>query len=251
MKIKEIIKNAETIVVASVLLTILLIALFCFVFSHNYFVLLGGSLLVFFLSCCWYYGWPFLIVILIPFIPLLFLWDICFIHKNTKIQKYINNFTLNKPSRAVLILANFKRLSVDYFIKDNYSLKELKAIIEYINARKVDFSIYFKANRSDIIKIMANPEIREVYFIGHGATGSFQLDSDNIIYYEDFNDQKYYKDFVHQAHCGTKEGIPLREYIVPKENREGCFWKDKTITSKIIIKWFGKKTEEIKSKSNF
>lgn len=248
MKIKEIIKNSETIT-ASFLLFVLLIFILCyFINTHNFYILFVGFFIIFTLSCYLYYGWLFLIVILIPVIPLPFLWNICFVHKNGKIKKYINQFTLNKPSRAVMILADFKWLSTDYFLKDNYSLKELKAIIEYINIRKVDFSIYFKASRSDIIKIMANPEIREVYFIGHGATDVFKLDSENIIYYEDFNDPKYYKDFVHQAHCGTKEGTPLREYIVPKENREECFWKNKTITSRTVIKWFNKKTEEIKNK---
>lgn len=148
-----------------------------------------------------------------------------------------------------MILASFKRLSVDDFVKDNYSLKELKAIIKYINIRKIDFSIYFNAPRSDIFKIMADSTIREVYFMGHGTTETFQLDGENTIYYEDFNNPRYYKDFVHQLHCGTKGGIPLREYVVPKENREECFWKNKTVTAKAIIKWFVKKAEEVKEKN--
>jgi len=249
MKFKEIIKNSETLIVASLLLVIFLVISFYFILTHNYLILYVGYFLLFLLSCYWYYDWPFLIVILIPFIPLFSLWNICFVHKNSKIKKYINQLTLNKPSQVAIVLASFKWFSVDYFVKDNYSLKELKAIIEYINTRKIDFSVYFEASRFDVFKIMSNSSIREVYFVGHGATDSFQLDDKNIIYYEDFNDSKYFKDFVHQVHCGTKDGIPLREYVVPKENQEMCFWKNKTITAKTVIKWFKTKTAELREKN--
>jgi hypothetical protein len=78
---------------------------------------------------------------------------------------------------------------------------------------------------------MSNSEIREVCFYGHGTSHMFQLSTNEMLYYCDFNNRgKYGKDFIHQIHCGTSHGKSLIDYVVPEENKIKCFFFRKSIT---------------------
>jgi len=69
-----------------------------------------------------------------------------------------------------------------------------------------------------------------------GSSHIFQLSIDEILYYCDFNNPKYKKEFVHQIHCGTTHGKSLVDYVVPLENRGSCFFFRKPINGFDILK---------------
>jgi hypothetical protein len=119
-------------------------------------------------------------------------------------------------------------------------------MIEYLKKKNQNFSFYTKAGFADVEKIMSDKNIKEVYFFGHGDSHTFQLNTDEVLYYCEFNDQeKYGKEFVHQVHCGTPHGKSLIDYVVPEENRSKCFFFDKSITGPEIIKEFKRRTVEL------
>ena len=91
---------------------------------------------------------------------------------------------------------------------------------------------------------MSDKSVREVYFVGHGSSHKFQLGTDDIVYYCDFIDAKYGKDYVHQVHCGTPDGKSLVDYVVPESNRSGCFFVRKLLTTGQIEKELKRRTKE-------
>jgi hypothetical protein len=113
-----------------------------------------------------------------------------------------------------------------------------------MDAKEQDFSFYPDADFNDVEKIMSDKTIKEVYFLGHGDSHSFKLNTDEILYYCDFNDPKYSKEFVHQVHCGTPHGKSLIDYVVPEKNRNKCFLFRKPIDSLDVKKEFKKKMNE-------
>ena len=95
---------------------------------------------------------------------------------------------------------------------------------------------------------MSDKNIKEVYFFGHGSSHVFQLNTDDILYYCDYNNNKYGKEYVHQVHCGTKDGKSLVDYVVPEENKKGCFLIRKSINGFDIVKEFKRKTKNLTNK---
>ena len=188
---------------------------FSLLFVHIFFVFLygifnfRGNFLIFFIA-------P-ITTILIPI-------------NNYFLKKYLRNFKQNVPAKTVIILGQSDFFKLEAWIKPNFFINEVKLLVRYLNTLKQDFSFYPKARIKDVEKIMSDKSIKEVYFFGHGDSHTFQLNTEETLYYCEFNDpEKYGKDYVHQVHCGTPYGKSLVDYVVPEENRSRCFFFRKTI----------------------
>lgn len=157
------------------------------------------------------------------------------------INRYLKKFKQNTPTEVAIILGYPNWLTLEGWLKPIFLKSEIKTLVQYLNIRKQDFSFYPKATLEDVEKIMVNKDIKEVYFFGHGSSHEFQLGTDTILYYCDFNDGKYGKQFVHQVHCGKPHGKSLVDYIVPEANKAQCFMFRKPINSRDIVKEFKRK----------
>lgn len=162
--------------------------------------------------------------------------------QNYRLRKYLKNFKQNAPTEVAIVLGRYDWFKLDAWLRHNFLKSEIKSLIKYLQAKKQEFSFYPDAAFRDIEKIMADRKIKEVYFVGHGDSHTFQLNTDDYLYYCDFNDPKYGKEFVHQVHCGTPDGKSLIDYVVPKENRPKCFFFRKPINSFDIEKEFKRRT---------
>ncbi|MFA6105338.1 MAG: hypothetical protein WC725_01915 [Patescibacteria group bacterium] len=159
------------------------------------------------------------------------------------IHKYINTFEQNIPAETVIVLGQSDWFKLEAWIKHNYLKSEIVALVELLKIEGKRFSFYTMANVKDIEKIMSDKSIKEVYFFGHGDSHVFQLSTDKIIYYCDYNDrEKYSKQFVHQVHCGDPDGKSLIDYVVPEKNQASCFHFRKSIDSNDILKEFKRRT---------
>jgi len=168
---------------------------------------------------------------------------------NYLLKRYLRNFKQNVPAEVVIILGQSDFFKLEAWVKPNFLKSEIVGLVKYLKAKNQDFSFYTKASLKDVEKIMSDKIIKEVYFFGHGDSHTFQLNTDEILYYCEFNDlEKYGKDFVHQVHCGTPYGKSLIDYVVPKENRSRCFLFRKTIRSADIEKEFKRMTKNILEK---
>jgi len=163
-----------------------------------------------------------------------------------QVRRYLRNFNLNKPKEVVVVLGHSDWSKLEAWIKPNFSVYELKILVKYLKKRNIDFSFFDKANIEEINKIMADKKVKEVYFYGHGDSHVFQLCTDDYLYYCDFNDKKFKKDFIHQIHCGTKHGKSLIDYVVPEKNKDKCFLIRKPINGFFIEKYFKKEMKKIK-----
>lgn len=165
---------------------------------------------------------------------------------NIRIRQYLKKFSQNSPAHSVLVLGHANWLKFKAWIKPNFSFKEIKTIVEYLEEAGKDFSFYPNANLEDVKKIMEDKSIAEVYFWGHGDSHTFQLSTDEILYYCEFNINEHEKQFVHQVHCGTEDGKSLIDYVVPDKNKSKCFFVRKSITGPWIIKEFENRTKQLK-----
>lgn len=166
--------------------------------------------------------------------------------QNYYLKKYLSNFKQNVSAEVVIVLGQSDWFKLWAWLKNNFLESEIKALVKYLQAKGQNFAFYTKASIKDVEKIMSNKSIKEVYFFGHGDSHTFQLNTDKYLYYCDFNDyQKYGKEFAHQVHCGTPDGKRLIDYVVPEENRDKCFFFDKSITSADIKKEFKRRIAEI------
>ena len=249
MKIRETIKNDWRVDVgflfSIILVLIFILCLFGKIsFLYFFLVYIFGFLFAIFTGITEETALPFAF----PFFLLFFL----VANKQEKdIKKYLEKFNSNTHKKAVVILAYYDKYTIKYSFKNNYSLEEIKALVEYLKiSRGDDFSFYLKASKDDVVKIIEDENVREVLFVGHGDSHTFVLNLDEEIYYCDFNNTKCSKDFIHQAHCGDKFGKSLVEYVVSKDNQNKCFYSRKEVSSKDIIKWFKNRTEEIKNNLN-
>ena len=201
----------------------------------SYLVLLALSLPIF---CVWL-GMQWLLVPFIPVFPIV-------IYVSFYIQRMIRKNLLtekvkqNINSRTVVLVTNFKWYEIDFHINASPTHYEIKELVKYLINFKEDFSFYLKPTREDIEKVMADKKVREVYFVGHGNSSEFQINNTDSLKYKEFDDEKYFKDFVHQIHCGTKYGKPLRHYTVPKNNWRYCFFVRKTTNERVITNYFKK-----------
>lgn len=163
-------------------------------------------------------------------------------------QKYLKNFDQNIPAETVVILGRSDWFKLDAWLRHNFLKSELKSLVKLLQSKRQKFSFYTKANYKDIEKVMADKNIKEVYFFGHGDSHIFQLNTEEVLYYCDFNDpKKYGKEFVHQIHCGDPDGKSLIDYVVPKENRAKCFFFRKPIHSDDIKNELERRTKLVKA----
>lgn len=170
--------------------------------------------------------------------------------ENYFLNKYLDNFKQNVPASSVIILGHADWFKLQAWIKPIVSKSELKELVLLLRKKEQDFSFYPKATLADVENIMNDKGIKEVYFVGHGDSHSFQLQTDDILYYCDFNDPKYTKEFVHQVHCGTPHGKSLVDYVVPKDNRAKCFMFRRPINAYVIEREFKKRAAEYPEESD-
>lgn len=164
-------------------------------------------------------------------------------------NRFFKKVPLNKPCHTVVVLAHSNWRRLDAWIKPNFNVGEIKLLYKYLKKKGDDFSFYPKATLKDTNKIMSNKNIKEVYFYGHGTSHLFQLGTDELLYYCEFSNGKYKKEYIHQMHCGTEDGKSLIDYVVPKNNKKECFWVKKSITGPYIEKVLRKKIKEIDQKN--
>ena len=164
--------------------------------------------------------------------------------ENWRVQRYIKQFRRDTPAEAVIFLAYPNWLTLEGWIKPNFTCGEIKTLVGYLKARGLDFSFYARATLDDVKKVMRDPAVREVGFFGHGNSHAFALSNDLTVYYCDYNDDRCAKRQVHQLHCGTREGKSLVDYVVPKVNHASCYFVRKTVTGIDIIKWLKQKTKD-------
>jgi hypothetical protein len=164
---------------------------------------------------------------------------------NYRLKKYLENFKQNVPAEVAIILGQSDFFKFEAWIKINFLESEISWLVRYLNTKKQNFSFYPKARLEDVEKIMSDKSIKEVYFFGHGDSHTFQLNTDEVLYYCEFNDPgKYGKEFVHQVHCGAQDGKSLIDYVVSEKNRTKCFLFRKVINHLDIIKEFKRRIKE-------
>lgn len=161
------------------------------------------------------------------------------------INRFLKKFNLNKPAHTVVVLAHSNLKLLDAWIIPNFSFGEIKILTKYLEKKDAKFSFYTQATQNDVHDIMTDNAIKEVIFYGHGTSHVFQLCNDDILYYCEFGNGKYIKDFVHQLHCGTEHGKSLIDYVVPEENKNQCFLIRKPITGATIEKELKKKIKNL------
>lgn len=192
-----------------------------------------------FIFSLYYFGRDFLYILISPvfviFYPL----------NSLQTNKFLKKVPLNTPCHTVVVLAHSNWRKLEAWIKPNFIVSEIKLLHEYLIKKGDDFSFYPKAALEDVDMIMSNHAIKDVYFYGHGTSHVFQLGTGEILYYCEFNNGKYKKDFVHQMHCGTEDGKSLVDYVVPEQNKKQCFWVKNSITGLYIEKVIKKKIKEL------
>jgi hypothetical protein len=175
--------------------------------------------------CLVRYGRDYLYIILAPVMPFAILVD-C-----VRLRPFLKKQKVNQHTETVVVLAHSDWRKLDAWINPNFSTGELEYLAKLLREKGRDFSFLVHAKPADVEKVMADPRVREVYFYGHGSAHMFKLDTNNTIYYCDFADGKYAKDFVHQIHCGTRHGKSLVDYVVPSANHDRCFLMRKPVTA--------------------
>lgn len=165
--------------------------------------------------------------------------------QNIFVRRYLRKFKQNVPAEVVVILGHSNWFTLEGWVKPIFLKREIKSLIELLEIKHQNFSFYPDASFVDVEKIMMDNSVKEVYFFGHGNSHVFQLGTDEILYYCDFNDQKYGKEFAHQVHCGLPHGKSLIDYVVPERNRAQCFFFRKPINSRDIQKEFKRRIKDI------
>ena len=163
-------------------------------------------------------------------------------------NKYLKTVRQDASAGVAVILGRPNWFKFKGWYKVNFTKREMELIFKYLGKRGLGFRIYPRASFEDVEEIMGNSSIWEVFFCGHGDSHTFRLTTDETIFYCDFKgDPKYKKEFVHQVHCGTKDGSDRRliDYVVPEENWDRCFYFPKSITSRDIRKKFEEWIEKL------
>jgi len=186
-----------------------------------------------------YFGSRFIYVLISPLMIILVLLT------EFRIFMFVRKFPRSDDSEVAVVIGYSDWKTLEGWIKPNVFVKELKTVVNLLKKEHKSFSFYLRSSPVDIEKIMADKNIREVYFMGHGTSHVFQLSNNAIIYYCDFNKDKHGKNFVHQLHCGTKDGKSLLDYVVSEENKSKCFFVRKSITSPAIVKELKKRIKSI------
>jgi len=187
----------------------------------------------------WRDVWP--LVLFTPFTPWMIYWEelsiLSFLRKSRARQ--------NVPSEAVVFLAYPDWTTWEAWVKPHYTIDELRALEEHLTAKGQQHSYYTIASLDDVKMIMADGSVKEVYFLGHGSTVCFALSNETLVRYKDFDAERHGKEYVHQIHCGRKQGRSLIDRVVPKENRAKCFFYRKEIDQKFITAEFNRRTKKV------
>lgn len=236
MNIKESIKKDWHVDIGILFFIIFIASIGFSVVNNNIFIFIFVYIGLVILSCFLDVADEPITVFVFPLLPIL-LWAT--IDHEKRVKKFISNIDQNIHKSAVVILAHYDRYHFKYAMKPNYDIGNIKNIVDYLKRKRGnDFSFYDNALVYDVESIMSDEKVREVLFVGHGDSHIFVLSLDDEIYYCDFNDKKYNKDYVHQVHCGHGKGKHLSYYVIPKDNEGECFLPNKTIRTKDIDKWF-------------
>lgn len=206
--------------------------------EHSWIPVLYVHLTFVFIFSLFYFRRQFLYVFAAPLVAVFIPFE------QYKISRFLRKNKINTPSEVAIVLGHSDWTKLEAWIKPNSTLSELKSLAKYLESKKQDFSFYPTASLEDVEKIMRNTDIKEVYFFGHGSSHMFQLCTDEILYYCEFNNERYKKRFVHQVHCGTPDGKSLVDYVVPEENKKECFLFREPISGLRIEKEFRNKTRE-------
>lgn len=186
-----------------------------------------------------YFGRDFLYILFSPvmafFTPIEYL----------RMKRYLRKFKQNTPAEVAIVMGHSDWTRLEAWVKPNSFVAEIKPLVKYLQTKKQSFSFYTHAATKDVENIMRDKSVKEVYFLGHGSSHLFQLKTDEILYYCEFNNPAYGKEFVHQVHCGTTHGKSLADYVVPEENKKGCFFFRKPINGPFIEKQFNNKIKEL------
>ena len=201
--------------------------------------MLYAHLIIITIFSLYYFGRDFFYILLSP------IWIVVYPLQLFKVKQYLKKHPVNIPKETVVVLAHSNWRKLEAWVKPNYFFSEIKLLSKYLKTKGSDFSFYTQASLEDVDKIMRNDDIKEVYFYGHGSSHVFQLGTDEILYYCEFSNGKYSKNYVHQMHCGTEDGKSLVDYVVPEENKNQCFLIRKSITAITIEKVLKKKIKEI------
>jgi len=196
-----------------------------------------------FIFSIFYFGRQFLYIFAAPlfviFIPI----------EQIRIKRFLKAFKQNTPAEVAIILGHSDWTKLEAWIKPNSALREITLLVQQLKLKRQNFSFYPKATLVDVEEIMKNKDIKEVYLLGHGSSHLFQLSTDDILYYCEFNSPQYKKEFVHQIHCGTEDGKSLIDYVVPEENKERCFLVRKSISGDFIEKKFKQTIKDLEKKT--
>ena len=237
MKFKELVKNIWGFAVAWLISGVLIYVSICYqnwpLSIAAYIFLLCISLLIF-----WYLlGFQYLLIPFVPILPILIIFSHWTLFDREKFLRK-EKISQNVPRNTVVLFTHFDWFNIDYYINQTTTINDVKTIVKYLVKTKKEFSFYLKPTREIIEEVMLNKKVRQVYFVGHGSSDKFQIDASESLKYKEFNNKRYFKDFVHQIHCGTKYGKPLRKYVVSKDNWKKCFFVRKLITEKEIVAYF-------------
>jgi hypothetical protein len=214
------------------------------------------------LICVWIYSRQFLPVIImhlffILIVAIIYFWEdllvlvfsplilILMPIQRLFIKRYLAKFNQNEAAEVVIILGHPNWFMLQGWLKHILMTSDIKSLVEYLEAKKQNFSFYPTASIADVEKIMSDKNIKEVYFFGHGNSHGFELSNDEFLYYCEFNNPKYQKEYVHQVHCGDPDGKSLVDYVVPEENRDKCFFFRKPINSLFILREFKRRKKEL------
>lgn len=212
--------------------------IFLWIKSHSLLTVLYTHLFIVLLSGVYNFGTKFLLILIAPIIFVLVPVEQYFI------KRFIKKYSQNTPVEVAVILGHSDWSKLEAWVKPNAFLSEIKLLVQLLTIKKQNFSFYPNATPADVEGVMRDETIQEVYLLGHGSSHSFQLRTDDILYYCEFNHPQYKKKFVHQIHCGTKSGKSLVDYVVPNKNKSGCFFIREEITVARVEKELKKRIEE-------
>ena len=206
---------------------------------RNLWLMLYAHFIIILFFSLYYFGRDFFYILLSP------IWIIVYPIQSIIIKRYLKRFSTNIPKETVVVLAHSNWRKLEAWVKPNYFCSEIKFLAKYLKKKGSNFSFYTQASLEDVNEIMSDNSIKEVYFYGHGSSHVFQLGTDEILYYCEFSNGKYSKEFVHQMHCGTEDGKSLVDYVVPEKNKNQCFLIRKSITALTIEQVLKKKMKEM------
>lgn len=180
------------------------------------------------------------VTVFAPWMAFSIFWD------QTIILKYLRSKKCkqNAAAKVAVVLGYPDWSKLDAWLTPHVTGDEVKALVGLLEAKGQDFAFYTKASRQDFDTIMTDANTREVYIVGHGRSNLFALNNDETIYYRDFKEPKYRKDYVHQLHCGTKYGKRLIDYVVPPENRSRCISYRESKRNSFIVAELKRLTKE-------